>query len=158
MHLRVDNAKPLTKQQNEEVMIDEKPQRIVQKKQKGNFENRPTEKLEHEEEKPKPQALKRGQKGKLKKIKEKYKDQDEEDRRLLMAALQVIIIIFFFQFKKKFEIFAIFSRRAQRKRIKEKIVKKIPRDRSNRRRKISHRKENQLNKIWKLAKILRKKI
>ncbi|XP_051159476.1 ribosome quality control complex subunit NEMF homolog [Leptopilina boulardi] len=88
MHLRVDNAKPLTKQQNEEVMIDEKPQRIVQKKQKGNFENRPTEKLENEEEKPKPQALKRGQKGKLKKIKEKYKDQDEEDRRLLMAALQ----------------------------------------------------------------------
>ena len=36
-------------------------------------------------------GLKRGQRGKLKKIKEKYKDQDEEDRKLLMMALQVYI-------------------------------------------------------------------
>jgi hypothetical protein len=34
-------------------------------------------------------GLKRGQRGKLKKIKEKYKDQDEEDKKLLMAVLQV---------------------------------------------------------------------
>lgn len=34
-------------------------------------------------------GLKRGQRGKLKKIKEKYKDQDEEDRKLLMTVLQV---------------------------------------------------------------------
>lgn len=87
MHLRVDNAKPLTKQ-NEIVKEEEKPQRIKQKKERDNLENRPVPKAENEEEKPKPQALKRGQKGKLKKIKEKYKDQDEEDRRLLMAALQ----------------------------------------------------------------------
>ncbi|XP_058799721.1 ribosome quality control complex subunit NEMF homolog isoform X2 [Phymastichus coffea] len=33
-------------------------------------------------------GLKRGQRGKLKKIKEKYKDQDEEDRKILMAVLQ----------------------------------------------------------------------
>lgn len=42
----------------------------------------------NKEEKP---ALKRGQRGKLKKMKEKYKDQDEEDKRLLMEALQVCV-------------------------------------------------------------------
>lgn len=36
-------------------------------------------------------GLKRGQKGRLKKMKEKYKDQDEDDRRLLMEILQVCI-------------------------------------------------------------------
>ncbi|XP_015585729.1 nuclear export mediator factor NEMF homolog [Cephus cinctus] len=35
-----------------------------------------------------PNLPKRGQKARLKKIKEKYKDQDEEDRRLLMEALK----------------------------------------------------------------------
>ncbi|XP_043462985.1 nuclear export mediator factor NEMF homolog [Leptopilina heterotoma] len=90
MHLRVDNAKPLTNQENKEVKEEEKLEKITQKKEKVNSQNRSQQKAENEEEKekPKPQALKRGQKGKLKKIKEKYKDQDEEDRRLLMAALQ----------------------------------------------------------------------
>lgn len=37
----------------------------------------------------KQQPAKRGQKGKLKKIKEKYKDQDEEERKLRMEILQV---------------------------------------------------------------------
>lgn len=40
----------------------------------------------------KPQT-KRGQKSKLKKIKEKYKDQDEEERQLRMQILQVRAII-----------------------------------------------------------------
>uniref|UniRef100_A0A672J2C2 Ribosome quality control complex subunit NEMF n=1 Tax=Salarias fasciatus TaxID=181472 RepID=A0A672J2C2_SALFA len=38
---------------------------------------------------PSQQPLKRGQKNKLKKIKEKYKDQDEEDRELMMQLLGV---------------------------------------------------------------------
>lgn len=38
------------------------------------------------------QQSKRGQKSKLKKIKEKYKDQDEEERKLRMEILQVIKI------------------------------------------------------------------
>lgn len=39
---------------------------------------------------PKQQQSKRGQKSKLKKIKEKYKDQDEEERKLRMEILQVL--------------------------------------------------------------------
>ncbi|XP_078090271.1 ribosome quality control complex subunit NEMF [Mustelus asterias] len=44
---------------------------------------------EQDAKKPSPsqQPLKRGQKAKLKKIKEKYKDQDEEDRELMMKLL-----------------------------------------------------------------------
>ncbi|XP_011502657.1 PREDICTED: nuclear export mediator factor NEMF homolog [Ceratosolen solmsi marchali] len=42
----------------------------------------------HAQTKQYQSTLKRGQRGKLKKIKEKYKDQDEEDRRILMAILQ----------------------------------------------------------------------
>lgn len=38
-------------------------------------------------------AAKRGQKGKLKKIKEKYKDQDEDERQLKMELLQVCSLI-----------------------------------------------------------------
>jgi hypothetical protein len=38
------------------------------------------------------QHLKRGQKGKLKKIKEKYKYQDEEERKLRMEVLQVLFL------------------------------------------------------------------
>lgn len=51
-----------------------------------------SEKNEHDKKGQQP-IFKRGQKGKLKKMKEKYKDQDEEDRRLSMLVLQVL---FFF--------------------------------------------------------------
>lgn len=47
------------------------------------------DKNESDNKKGEQPALKRGQKGKLKKMKEKYKDQDEEDRRLSMLVLQV---------------------------------------------------------------------
>lgn len=50
------------------------------------------EKIEIEPKKNDQVVLKRGQKGRLKKMKEKYKDQDEEDRRLSMQVLQVNII------------------------------------------------------------------
>lgn len=46
-------------------------------------------KAEKESKKLEQGQLKRGQKSRLKKIKEKYKDQDEEDRNLAMEVLQV---------------------------------------------------------------------
>lgn len=46
---------------------------------------------EHNEENiANKQQMKRGQRSKLKKIKEKYKDQDDEERQLRMEILQVI--------------------------------------------------------------------
>jgi len=51
------------------------------------------DKNENDNKKGEQPALKRGQKGKLKKIKEKYKDQDEEDRRLSMLVLQVLFFV-----------------------------------------------------------------
>lgn len=42
-------------------------------------------------EKNEPPTAKRGHKGKMKKIKEKYKDQDEDERQLKMELLQVFI-------------------------------------------------------------------
>lgn len=43
-------------------------------------------------EKTMPIILKRGQRGKLKRIKEKYKDQDEDERDMRIKLLQVIWI------------------------------------------------------------------
>lgn len=40
----------------------------------------------------KPLILKRGQRGKLKRIKEKYKDQDEDEREMRIKLLHVINI------------------------------------------------------------------
>lgn len=49
-------------------------------------ENQPAVIIDEEKQPPKQ---KRGQKSKLKKIKEKYKDQDDEERELRMKILQV---------------------------------------------------------------------
>ena len=46
--------------------------------------------------------LKRGQKARLKKMKTKYKDQDEEDRELAMQILQVISLLIHFLFPQTF--------------------------------------------------------
>lgn len=59
---------------------NKKPQKEQNKKEQQKNENK-------KEEKEK-QSLKRGQKSKLKKIKEKYKDQDDEDRTLFMNLSQ----------------------------------------------------------------------
>jgi len=45
-----------------------------------------------EQQAPQQQHLKRGQRGKLKKMKEKYKYQDEEERKLRMEILQVLLL------------------------------------------------------------------
>ncbi|KAK4883945.1 hypothetical protein RN001_000216 [Aquatica leii] len=70
---------------------DSKPIRLkppAQKKEKSLQQPKNIEKvLEQKDENVKITISKRGQKGKLKKIKEKYKDQDEEERKLRMDIL-----------------------------------------------------------------------
>jgi len=62
-------------------------QKAHQKEPKEKIEK--NDKSENDNKKKEQPVLKRGQKGKLKKMREKYKDQDEEDRRLSMLVLQV---------------------------------------------------------------------
>jgi hypothetical protein len=50
------------------------------------------QKEQEAKQQPQQQHLKRGQRGKLKKIKEKYKYQDEEERKLRMGILQVLFL------------------------------------------------------------------
>ena len=81
-------------------MGDDKPviinaankQKNTEVKQKPLPKKENKEKTEIEPKKNDQIVLKRGQKGRLKKMKEKYKDQDEEDRRLSMQVLQVSIL------------------------------------------------------------------
>lgn len=47
--------------------------------------------IDQKQETTKPQVIKRGQRGKLKKIKEKYKDQDEYEKEMRIKLLQVIM-------------------------------------------------------------------
>jgi hypothetical protein len=50
------------------------------------------EQKEQQSQQQQQQHLKRGQRGKLKKIKEKYKYQDEEEKKLRMEILQVLLL------------------------------------------------------------------
>ncbi|XP_044747380.1 nuclear export mediator factor NEMF homolog [Coccinella septempunctata] len=66
---------------------------LTSKKNQGNNKQKPKQNKElnsknNEESNVNKQQMKRGQKSKLKKIKEKYKDQDEEERQLRMEILQ----------------------------------------------------------------------
>jgi len=108
MKLHIDNKQPLIQTQNdmEENIIylgDDKPviinssvakqghktekQKAHSKEPKEKIEK--SDKSESDNKKKEQPVLKRGQKGKLKKMREKYKDQDEEDRQLSMLTLQV---------------------------------------------------------------------
>ncbi|XP_076637821.1 nuclear export mediator factor NEMF homolog Clbn [Colletes latitarsis] len=98
MKLLVDNSQSTMLQKDEENVIylgDDKPvilKTVAKEKSSKNTQKEPykkeSEKIEVETKKNGQAVLKRGQKGKLKKMKEKYKDQDEEDRRLSMQILQ----------------------------------------------------------------------
>lgn len=110
MKLVINNSQPLsnaTVEKSEEVVylgddrpITLKPSEISSKKGKP----QPKENTKGAKEKPdnketkqnEPNVLKRGQKGRLKKMKEKYKDQDEEDRKILMEVLKVLAASTFF--------------------------------------------------------------
>lgn len=73
----------------------EKPEKIKQKahSKESTEKAEKSDKNEADNKKGEQPVLKRGQKGKLKKMKEKYKDQDEEDRRLSMLVLQVTFFL-----------------------------------------------------------------
>ncbi|KYN21553.1 Serologically defined colon cancer antigen 1 like protein [Trachymyrmex cornetzi] len=103
--IHVDNNQPLMQSQkdtkeNVVYLGDDMPIIIIptmEKHAKAKQKTHPKEstkkvekddKNENDNKKGEQPALKRGQKGKLKKMKEKYKDQDEEDRRLSMLVLQ----------------------------------------------------------------------
>ena len=97
--LHIDNNQSMkVAQENEDNVIylgDDKPiivnatvkERTSKVKQKQP-PAKESEKSEMETKKNDQVLFKRGQKGRLKKMKEKYKDQDEEDRRLSMQVLQ----------------------------------------------------------------------
>lgn len=103
MKLHVDNNQSTVMSQKDLDVIylgDDKPviinavniQKSSEIKQKLPLKKDNKGKIEIEPKKNDKVVLKRGQKGRLKKMKEKYKDQDEEDRRLSMQVLQVNII------------------------------------------------------------------
>ncbi|OXU30326.1 hypothetical protein TSAR_014923 [Trichomalopsis sarcophagae] len=98
--LSVDESKSIGKLQKDmdEVVYlgDDKPVPLKSAQNKDTSKNignkMPSKKEQPNDSDAQPKqnqtGLKRGQRGKLKKIKEKYKDQDEEDRKLLMTVLQ----------------------------------------------------------------------
>ncbi|XP_033356779.1 nuclear export mediator factor NEMF homolog isoform X1 [Bombus vosnesenskii] len=97
--LHVDNNQSTVMPQKDLDVIylgDDKPviinavnmQKSSEIKQKLPLKKDNKEKIEIEPKKNDQVVLKRGQKGRLKKMKEKYKDQDEEDRKLSMQVLQ----------------------------------------------------------------------
>lgn len=72
------------------VLVNKQGKNVPRTNNQKNVQEKEERKTEKETKQKDRDLPKRGQKGKLKKIKEKYKDQDEEDRRLLMEALKVI--------------------------------------------------------------------
>ena len=60
--------------------------------QEGDDKEQKEEQAKQQQQQQQQQHLKRGQRGKLKKIKEKYKYQDEEERKLRMEILQVLLL------------------------------------------------------------------
>jgi hypothetical protein len=80
-----------------DVLTINKTQRDGKVKEEPIKSNQPSKKMtesiiqETEGEKNQQLTSKRGQKGKMKKIKEKYKDQDEDERQLKMELLQVFL-------------------------------------------------------------------
>ncbi|XP_043526724.1 nuclear export mediator factor NEMF homolog isoform X2 [Frieseomelitta varia] len=103
-------------------------QKNTEVKQKPLPKKENKEKTEIEPKKNDQIVLKRGQKGRLKKMKEKYKDQDEEDRRLSMQVLQQVL----------------------QKKIKRKIKIKIHLDQSNKQKKKIRQNQLLYQKILKL--------
>lgn len=111
--LHVDNKQPLITtptdiEENVVYLGDDKPviihlsdkEKSAKAKQKAQAKEpkkmiEKNDKTENDNKKGEQPVLKRGQKGKLKKMKEKYKDQDEEDRRLSMLVLQVLLFFIF---------------------------------------------------------------
>jgi hypothetical protein len=73
----------------------QKVKKPIKNEPKESKQQKPKEKVE----KPIANVVKRGQHGKLKKIKEKYKDQDEEDKALVMGLLKVLL--YFYDYFKK---------------------------------------------------------
>ncbi|KAG7203097.1 hypothetical protein KM043_010219 [Ampulex compressa] len=95
--IHVDKNEPLVKKDEDDVVYlgDDKPIIIntLSKQNNSKPKQNPVPKQEHsnrnvETKKNNQVVLKRGQKSRLKKMKEKYKDQDEEDRQLSMQILQ----------------------------------------------------------------------
>ncbi|XP_057335309.1 ribosome quality control complex subunit NEMF homolog [Microplitis mediator] len=101
--LLIDNKRPLEPEEEIVYLGDDKPvivkhslkikpkanQRLTENRQDLDVTRdltKPENKIEPV--KQEPAKLKRGQKAKLKKIKEKYKDQDEEDRRIIMEMMK----------------------------------------------------------------------
>lgn len=78
--------------QEEETLIQAAPLKVKKYEQKlkpKKKTQKQQEEVKDESSKRDPNQPKRGQKGKLKKIKEKYKDQDEEERLMRMEILKV---------------------------------------------------------------------
>lgn len=92
------NVENTTIEDDQGLIISSQPTRIKQQASKKTKQaNRQQIKEKKGQQKPPPQSsenkpgqVKRGQKSKIKKIKEKYKDQDEDERQLRMSILQVI--------------------------------------------------------------------
>ncbi|CAG9835026.1 unnamed protein product [Diabrotica balteata] len=94
-NLITQTSRNMEEEPNEENIVylgDNKPVVIKQNqtRSRGNSEskNKKPQKEEKVDTKADNKQVKRGQKGKLKKIKEKYKDQDDEERKLRMEILQ----------------------------------------------------------------------